>query len=171
MKKSEKLSILNSRRIKLKYNALKLREEQERLLRRLERLKFNIDEIESEESALESLIIDQLDFKKMEVSVHIVEEFAPTRMDRLILMILVDGINKPIFKMLSGYETELLVKIKTTGNKLAFDQRIYKFAEDHIEVLCKLNEARDFKIDLNESIDNYLQDYTVEPRLNRHLFF
>ncbi len=171
MKSTEKIQILNSRRLKLRDNAIKLREEKEKLTRRLERLKSNLEDIENEESALESIIIDQLDFKKMEVSVHLVEEFAPTRMDRLMLMIIVDGINKPIFKMLSGYETELLVKVKTTGNKIAFDQRIYKFAKNHIEVLYKLNEARDFKIDLNESIDNYLHDFTVEPRLHRHLFF
>lgn len=171
MKNSEKLEILNSRRLKLKDNAMKLREEKERLTRRLERLKNNLNEMEDEEEALNSLIIDQLDFKKMDVSIHVVEEFVPTRMDRLMLLILVEGINKPIFKMLSGYETELLAKIKTTGNKLAFDQRIYKFAQNHIEVLSKLNESRDFKLDLSESIDNYLHDFTVEPRLNSHLFF
>ncbi len=171
MKKSEKIEILNSRRLKLKDNAIKLREEKERLIRRLERLKNNLDEIEDEAEALNSLIIDQLDFKKMDVSIHVVEEFTPVRMDRLMLMIYIPGINSPIFKMISCYETELLVKVKTTGNKLAFDQRIYNFAKNHVEVLCKLNELKDFKLNLSESLDNYLHDFTVEPRINRHLFF
>jgi predicted nuclease with TOPRIM domain len=83
MKKSEKIEILNSRRIKLKENSMRLREEKERLTRRLERLRNNLDEMEAEEATLESIIIDQLDFKKMMVSVHVVEEFTPTRSDRL----------------------------------------------------------------------------------------
>lgn len=170
MRNDQKVEILNSRRLKLKENAVKLREERDRLSRRLDRLKNNLHDIEAEEEALGSLIIDQLNFKKMDVSIHIVEEFTPERMDRLMLMINIPGINSPIFKMLSYYEIEILSKIKTTGNKLTFDQRIYKFAKNHIEVLSKLNELRDFKLDLSESIDNYLHDFTVEPRLNRHLF-
>jgi hypothetical protein len=62
---------------------MRLREEKERLTRRLERLRNNLDEMEAEEATLESIIIDQLDFKKMMVSVHVVEEFTPTRSDRL----------------------------------------------------------------------------------------
>jgi hypothetical protein len=171
MKKSEKIEILNSRRIMLHEKALKLREEKERLTRRLERLSASLDDMETEEATLEQIIIDQLDFQKIMVSIHVVEEFTPTRSDRLMLMIKIGGINAPIFKMLSCYETELLVKVKTTGNKLAFDQRIYNFAKNHIEVLCKLNELKDFKLNLSESLDNYLHDFTVEPRINRHLFF
>lgn len=78
MKKSEKIEILNSRRIKLKENSTRLREEKERLTRRLERLRNNLDEMEAEEATLEQIIIDQLDFQKMMVSVHVVEEFTPT---------------------------------------------------------------------------------------------
>jgi hypothetical protein len=56
MKKSEKIEILNSRRITLHENALKLREEKERLARRLERFKASLDDMESEEATLEQII-------------------------------------------------------------------------------------------------------------------
>lgn len=171
MKKSEKIEILNSRRIKLKENSMRLREEKERLTRRLERLRINLDEMEAEEATLESIIIDQLDFKKMMVSVHVVEEFTHTRLDRLMLMIKIDGINAPIFKMLSCYETELLAKAKKTADKLTLENRIYIYAKNHIEVFSKLNENGDFELNIEKSVDDYLDDFTVEPRINRHLFF
>ena len=171
MKKSEKIEILNSRRIKLKENSMRLREEKERLTRRLERLRNNLDEMEAEEATLESIIIDQLDFKNMMVSVHVVEEFTHTRLDRLMLMIKIDGINAPIFKMLSCYETELLAKAKKTADKLTLENRIYIYAKNHIEVFSKLNENGDFELNIEKSVDSYLDDFTVEPRINRHLFF
>lgn len=171
MKKSEKIEILNSRRIKLKENSMRLREEKERLTRRLDRLRNNLDEMEAEEATLESIIIDQLDFKKMMVSVHVVEEFTHTRLDRLMLMIKIDGINAPIFKMLSCYETELLAKAKKTADKLTLENRIYIYAKNHIEVFSKLNENGDFELNIEKSVDDYLDDFTVEPRINRHLFF
>jgi hypothetical protein len=171
MKKSEKIEILNSRRIKLKENSMRLREEKERLTRRLERLRNNLDEMEAEEATLESIIIDQLDFKKMMVSVHVVEEFTHTRLDRLMLMIKIDGINAPIFKMLSCYETELLAKAKKTAYKLTLENRIYIYAKNHIEVFSKLNENGDFELNIEKSVDDYLNDFTVEPRINRHIFF
>lgn len=171
MKKSEKIEILNSRRIKLKENSMRLREEKERLTRRLERLRNNLDEMEAEEATLESIIIDQLDFKKMMVSVHVVEEFTHTRLDRLMLMIKIDGINAPIFKMLSCYEIELLAKAKKTADKLTLENRIYIYAKNHIEVFSKLNENGDFELNIEKSVDDYLDDFTVEPRINRHLFF
>jgi hypothetical protein len=171
MKKSEKIEILNSRRIKLKENSMRLREEKERLTRRLERLRNNLDEMEAEEATLESIIIDQLDFKKMMVSVHVVEEFTHTRLDRLMLMIKIDGINAPIFKMLSCYETELLAKAKKTADNLTLENRIYIYAKNHIEVFSKLNENGDFELNIEKSVDDYLNDFTVEPRINRHIFF
>jgi hypothetical protein len=171
MRKAEKLAVLNSRRLKLKENSIKLREEKERLTRRIERLKVNLDEMEAEEATLESLIINQLDFQKMMVSVHVVEEFTPTRSDRLMLMIKIDGINAPIFKMLSCYETELLAKAKKTADKLTLENRIYIYAKSHIEVFSKLNENGDFELNIEKSVDDYLDDFTVEPRINRHLFF
>jgi hypothetical protein len=150
---------------------MRLREEKERLTRRLERLRNNLDEMEAEEATLESIIIDQLDFKKMMVSVHVVEEFTHTRLDRLMLMIKIDGINAPIFKMLSCYETELLAKAKKTADKLTLENRIYIYAKNHIEVFSKLNENGDFELNIEKSVDDYLDDFTVEPRINRHLFF
>ena len=171
MRKAEKLAILNSRRLKLKENSVKLREEKDRLTRRLERLRSSLDEMESEESALEDLIIDQLTIEKLSVSIHVVEEFTPTRMNRLMLMIQLEGIMEPVFKMLSMYEVELLAKLKNTGDKLAFDYRIHKLALDHIQVLRKLSEYGDFHLDLENSIEKYLDDFTVEPRINRHFFF
>ncbi len=171
MPKTERLAILNSRRLKLKENSIKLREEKERLTRRLERLKSNIDDMESEESALEDLIIDQLTIEKLSVSIHLVEEFTSTRMNRLMIMIQIKGIKEPVFKMLSMYEVELLAKLKNTGDKLAFDHRIHKLALDHIQVLRKLNEHGDFNLNLENSIESYLNDFTVEPRINRHFFF
>ena len=65
MRNAQKIEILNSRRLKLRENAVKIREERERLTRRLDRLKNNLHDIEAEEEALNSLIIDQLDFKKI----------------------------------------------------------------------------------------------------------
>ncbi len=171
MKKSEKIEILNSRRLTLHENALKLREEKERLTRRLERLKVNLDEMEAGESTLESIIIGQLDFKRMKVSVHVVEEFTPTRSNRLMLMINLEGINAPIFKMLSCYETELLAKAKKTADKLTLENRIYIYAKNHIEVLSKLNENGDFQLNIEKAVDDYLYDFTVEPRITRHIFF
>ena len=171
MKKSEKIEILNSRRIKLKENSMRLLKEKERLTRMLDRLRNNLDEMEAEEATLESIIIDQLDFKKMMVSVHVVEEFTHTRLDRLMLMIKIDGINAPIFKMLSCYETELLAKAKKTADKLTLENRIYIYAKNHIEVFSKLNENGDFELNIEKSVDDYLDDFTVEPRINRHLFF
>jgi hypothetical protein len=171
MRKAEKLAILNSRRLKLKENSIKLRDEKERLARRLERLKSSLDEMETEEATLEQLIIDQLDFQKMIVSVHVVEEFTPTRSDRLMLMIKIEGINAPIFKMLSCYETELLAKAKKTADKLTLENRVYIYAKNHIEVLSKLNENGDFELNIEKSVDDYLNDFTVEPRINRHIFF
>jgi hypothetical protein len=171
MTNAEKIEILNSRRLKLMDNALKMRDEKDRLTRRLERLKINLDEIEAEEATLESIIIDQLDFKKMQVSVHVVEEFTPTRSDRLMLMIQLDGINSPIFKMLSAYETELLAKAKKTSDKLTLQNRIYNYAKNHVEVFSKLNENGDFQLNIEKSLEDYLEDFTVEPRINRHIFF
>jgi len=171
MPKTEQLAILNSRRLKLKENSIKLREEKERLTLRIERLRSSLNQMESEESALEDLIVDQLTIEKLTVSIHVVEEFTPTRMNRLMLMIQLEGITEPVFKMLSMYEVELLAKLKTTGDKLAFDHRTHKLALDHIQVLRKLNEHGDFNLDLENSIQKYLDDFTVEPRLNRHLFF
>lgn len=171
MPKAEKLAILNSRRLKLKENSIKLREEKERLTRRIERLRSSLDQIEFEESALEDLIIDQLTIEKINVSIHVVEEFTPTRMNRLMLMIQLEGILEPVFKMLSMYEVELLAKLRNTGDKLAFDYRIHKLALDHIQVLRKLSEHGDFHLELEKSIENYLDDFSVEPRINRHFFF
>lgn len=171
MRKAEKLAVLNSRRLKLKENSVKLREEKERLTRRIERLRSSLDQIEFEESALEDLIIGQLTIEKLSVSIHVVEEFTPTRMNRLMVMIQPEGIKEPVFKMLSMYEVELLSKLRTTGDKLAFDYRIQKLASDYIQVLRKLNEHGDFHLDLENSIEKYLDDFTVEPRINRHFFF
>jgi hypothetical protein len=171
MKNLEKIKILNSRRITLHENALKLREEKDRLTRRLDRLKANLDDMEAEEATLENIIINQLNFKKMMVSIHLVEEFTPTRSDRLMLMIKIEGINTPIFKMLSCYETELLAKAKKTADKLTLENRIYNYAKNHIEVFSKLNENNDFELNIEKSIDDYLDDFTVEPRINRHIFF
>jgi hypothetical protein len=171
MKKSEKIEILNSRRLTLHKNALKLREEKERLARRLERLKSSLDEMETEEATIEQIIIDQLDFQKMMVSVHVVEEFTPTRSNRLMLMIEIEGINAPIFKMLSAYETELLAKARKTSDKLTLQNRIYIYAKNHIQVFSKLNENGDFQLNIEKSLEDYLEDFTVEPRLNRHIFF
>jgi hypothetical protein len=171
MTNAEKIEILNSRRLKLMDNALKMRDEKDRLTRRLERLKINLDEIEAEEATLESIIIDQLDFKKMQVSVHVVEECTPTRSDRLMLMIQLDRINSPIFKMLSAYETELLAKAKKTSDKLTLQNRIYNYAKNHVEVFSKLNENGDFQLNIEKSLEDYLEDFTVEPRINRHIFF
>ena len=105
------------------------------------------------------------------VSVHVVEEFTPTRSDRLMLMIKIDGINAPIFKMLSCYETELLAKAKKTADKLTLENRIYIYAKNHIEVFSKLNENGDFELNIEKSVNDYLNDFTVEPRINRHIFF
>jgi hypothetical protein len=171
MPKAEKLAILNSRRLKLKENSIKLREEKERLTSRIERLRSSLNQIEFEESALEDLIIDQLTIEKLKVSVHVVEEFAPTRNDRLMLMIQIDGILEPVFKMLSMFEVELLAKLKNTGDKLAFDYHIHKLALGHIQVLRKLNEQGDFNLNLEYSVEKYLDDFTVEPRINRHFLF
>lgn len=171
MTNAEKIEMLNSRRLKLMDNALKMRDEKDRLTRRLERLKSSLDEMEAEEATLESIIIDQLDFKKMMVSVHVVEEFTHTRIDRLMLMIKIDGINAPIFKMLSAYETELLAKAKKTSDKLTLQNRIYNYAKNHVEVFSKLNEGGDFQLNIEKSVDDYLEDFTVEPRINRYLFF
>ena len=171
MTTAEKIEILNSRRLKLMDNALKMRDEKNRLTRRLERLKINLDEMEAEEATLESLIINQLDFQKIMVSVHVVEEFTPTRSNRLMLMINLVGINAPIFKMLSAYETELLAKAKKLSDKLILQNRIYNYAKSHIEVYSKLNENGDFNLNIEKSVDEYLDDFTVEPRINRHIFF
>lgn len=171
MTNDQKIAILNSRRITLRESALKLREEKERLARRLERLKSSLDEMETEEATIEQIIIDQLDFQKMMVSVHVVEEFTPTRSDRLMLMIQLEGIKSPIFKMLSAYETELLAKAKKTSDKLTLQNRIYIYAKNHIEVFSKLNENGDFELNIEKSVDDYLEDFTVEPRINRHIFF
>ncbi len=171
MKNLEKIKILNSRRITLHENALKLREEKDRLTRRLDRLIANLDDMEAEEATLENIIINQLNFKKMMVSIHLVEEFTPTRSDRLMLMIKIEGINTPIFKMLSCYETELLAKAKKTADKLTLENRIYNYAKNYIEVFSKLNENRDFVLNIQKSVDDYLEDFTVEPRINRHIFF
>jgi len=104
------------------------------------------------------------------VSVHVVEEFTPTRSDRLMLMIKIEGINAPIFKMLSCYETELLAKAKKNADKLTLENRIYIYAKNHIEVFSKLNKNSDFELNIEKTVDNYLDDFTVEPRINRHSF-
>lgn len=58
MKKAQQIAILNSRRQRLEENAQNMREEFERLSRRLEHLKATIQSVENEAYAIQSMIVD-----------------------------------------------------------------------------------------------------------------
>jgi hypothetical protein len=61
-------------------------------------------------------------------------------------------------------------KQKKNADKLTLENRIYIYAKNHIEVFSKLNKNSDFELNIEKTVDNYLDDFTVEPRINRHIF-
>ncbi|MEY4333191.1 MAG: hypothetical protein RLZZ196_1929 [Bacteroidota bacterium] len=167
MKKAQQIAILNSRRQRLEENAQNMREEFERLSRRLEHLKSTIQSVENEAYAIQSMIVDVIDFNKIEVKLRVCEEFTEVRMKRLLLEIHVDGINEPIFKFLSLYESELLKGIKNTADKMVFESKVKRFAADYLKVHLKLNERGGYELSQSTTIDDYLNDLTVDSRINR----
>lgn len=171
MKKIYRIQKLNERRLKIQENINNARIEQERILRKLETNKSYINSADTELMAINDELQESIDLTQIVIKVHLVNEFVPVKHKRLMLEIKVPGIKDSIFKLLTHFEIELLERAKSSTNSLLFNARIKRIASDFIMVHGLLDEKESIHVSSSESLDQYLEDYKVDMRINRNRFF
>lgn len=171
MKKIKAVEILFNRQNDLTQRAVDLREERERVKRRLDRLNENIESVELEAESIKDSLIEDINFSKLKVKLLIAEEFTQIRGKRLMLEIQIEGIKVPLYKLLSYYEVELLEKSRSNSGKLILETRLKKMALDFINVHSVLPDSRSYDLNSSTVIEQYighinLQNSIQNARIN-----
>lgn len=171
MNKIYRIQKLNERRLKIQENINNAKLEQDRILRKFETNKNYLNSADTELLSINDELQELIDLTQILVKVHVVNEFVPVKHKRLMLEIKVPGIKDSVFKLLTHFEIELLNKAKSSTNDLVFNARIKRIASDFIMVHGLLEEKQSINISSSDSIDQYLDDYKVDMRLNRNRYF
>jgi hypothetical protein len=165
MKKTDAIEILFKRQEELNRKADEFRIERDRLKQRLVRAENTIESAELESQAIKDLLIDHISLKNIKVKLRIVEEFTHVRAKRLMLEIQIGGVEEPLYKLLSGYEIELLERCNNIEGKLVLEARLKKMAKDFLNVHQILPDSRGYELNSSTVLDEYIGKYHFKSKM------
>jgi len=148
--------ILLARKNSLEQKALENRAELNRLRNRISRIESIAEDAEQEARAIRENLVEHIEFNQLSVRLRIVEEFVQVRAKRLMLEIKIPGIAEPLFKMLSGYEAEILEKCGGINDRLVLDAKLKRMARDFIQVHQALPDTRGYELNSSTVLEEYI---------------